>query len=80
MIIFTNPQTVPEKVAAGQTLPLLWGRVAHFHGPRCRMHGPDCGLEHTPKIKFAGESFSWLCFDLIHFHLVCWLFPYSFDG
>lgn len=76
VIIFTNPQTVRKKVAAGQTLPFLWGRVAHFHGPRCRMRG----LEHTPKIKFAGETFWWLCFDLIHFHLVCRLFLSSFDG
>lgn len=42
-------------------LPFPGGRVACFHGPPCRI-GNSCGLEHVPKIKFTGETFSWLCF------------------
>lgn len=41
-------------------LSFLRGRVACFHGPPCRTHGLGGSLEHTTKLKFAGETFLWL--------------------
>lgn len=34
----------------------LMDRVAHVHGPPPRLCGLNCGLEHMPSVKFAGET------------------------
>lgn len=68
VIISIKIQTVSNKDATVQTLPFLTDRT-HFHGPPPRLCGLDCGLEHMPNKKFAGEKPFCVCvLDLTLFH------------
>lgn len=73
VIISIKIQTESNKDATVQTLPFLTDET-QFHGPPPRLCGLDCGFEHMPNMKLAGEKPFCVCvLDLALFHLLYWI-------